>query len=110
MNPSLPNSRPDVKSEPDNGVGDPSTNGHRPVVAVLPDVSGMSNAEAAETYAKAGFCVVPIRLGTKNPGSLLGRGWPSFGDRRPRHRARLVAAMARRGDCDTCRRVLAACR
>ena len=37
----------------------------------------MSNAEAAEAYAKAGIRVVPIKPGTKNPGSYLGRGWPA---------------------------------
>jgi hypothetical protein len=47
-------------------------------VSVLPDVTGMSNTAAAETYAKTGFCVVPIRLGTKNPGSLVGAGWPTL--------------------------------
>ena len=43
----------------------------------LPDVTGASTAEAAEVYAKAGICVVPIKPGTKNPGSYLGRGWPA---------------------------------
>ncbi|CAM3636161.1 phage/plasmid primase, P4 family [Mycolicibacterium frederiksbergense] len=41
----------------------------------LPDVTGMSCAEAAEAYAKAGCHVIPIRPGTKNPGSYLGNGW-----------------------------------
>ena len=43
----------------------------------LPDVTGMSNPEAAETYAKAGFHIVPVGRGTKNPGSYLGHGWPA---------------------------------
>ncbi|MEO3761219.1 bifunctional DNA primase/polymerase [Mycobacterium sp. B14F4] len=42
----------------------------------LPDVTGMSNAEAAEAYAKAGARIVPVKAGTKNPGSYLGQGWP----------------------------------
>ena len=46
--------------------------------AELPDVTGMTNAEAAEAYAKAGICVVSIRPGTKNPGSYLGKGWPQL--------------------------------
>ncbi|PJD99791.1 phage/plasmid primase, P4 family [Mycobacterium sp.] len=46
-----------------------------PRVANLPDVSGMSNVEAALTYAKAGVCVVPVRPGTKDPGSYIGKGW-----------------------------------
>lgn len=43
----------------------------------LPDVTGMSTAEAAEAYAKARIHVVPIKPGTKNPGSYLGVGWPA---------------------------------
>lgn len=43
---------------------------------VLPDVGRLKNAEAAEAYAKAGIPVVPVKPGTKNPGSYLGRGWP----------------------------------
>lgn len=42
----------------------------------LPDVSGMSNAEAAQAYARHNLPVVPVRFGTKNPGSYLGKGWP----------------------------------
>lgn len=45
--------------------------------AQLPDVTGMSIADAAEEYAKAGIHIVPIRIGTKNPGSYLGAGWPA---------------------------------
>jgi Bifunctional DNA primase/polymerase, N-terminal len=44
-------------------------------VGVLPDVTDMSNAGAALAYAKAGVCVVPVRPGTKDPGSFLGKGW-----------------------------------
>lgn len=44
--------------------------------SIWPDVRGLSNADAAEVYAKAGIPVVPVRPGTKNPGSYLGRGWP----------------------------------
>ncbi|WP_049785261.1 bifunctional DNA primase/polymerase [Mycobacterium marinum] len=40
-------------------------------------MSGLSNADAAETYAKAGLHVIPVKPGTKNPGSYLGRGWPA---------------------------------
>ncbi|WP_052956735.1 phage/plasmid primase, P4 family [Mycolicibacter heraklionensis] len=44
--------------------------------AAWPDVRSMSNADAAEVYAKAGVPVVPVCPGTKNPGSYLGLGWP----------------------------------
>lgn len=43
----------------------------------LPDVSGLSNPDAAEMYAKAGIHVVPVKPGTKHPGSYLGQGWPA---------------------------------
>lgn len=64
--PDRPNGR---KTERDSVNGDPATE--------LPDVTGMPNGEAAEAYAKAGIHIVPIRLGTKNPGSYLGAGWPA---------------------------------
>lgn len=41
-----------------------------------PDVRDMANVDAAELYAKSGVPIVPVRPGTKNPGSYLGRGWP----------------------------------
>lgn len=43
----------------------------------LPDVTDLTNAEAAQMYAKAGLHIVPIKPGTKNPGSYLGQGWPA---------------------------------
>jgi len=43
----------------------------------LPDVTDLTNADAAQMYAKAGFHIVPIKPGTKNPGSYLGQGWPA---------------------------------
>ena len=45
-------------------------------VPYLRDVTGLTNAEAAEAYAQAGIRIVTIRPGTKNPGSYLGNGWP----------------------------------
>ena len=58
-----------------------NTNGHRPAVRVpgrpmpmvLPDVTGLSNAMAAEVLAWHGFHVTPLRPGTKAP--YLDR-WP----------------------------------
>jgi Bifunctional DNA primase/polymerase, N-terminal len=38
---------------------------------------------AALTYAAAGWCVVPVLRGTKNPGSRLGTGWPALSSRDP---------------------------
>ncbi len=34
-----------------------------------------STIEAALKYASAGWYVLPVRRGTKNPGSVVGRGW-----------------------------------
>lgn len=48
---------------------------------IWPDVSGLSVAEAAVSYARAGFYVVPIKPGTKNAGSVLGIGWPAQSSR-----------------------------
>jgi hypothetical protein len=39
----------------------------------LPDVDGLSNVNAALAYAGAGACIVPVRPGTKDTGSFLGR-------------------------------------
>ncbi len=38
---------------------------------------------AALTYAAAGWFVVPVLRGTKNPGSLLGKGWHTQSSRDP---------------------------
>lgn len=43
----------------------------------LPDVTGMTLLDAALAYAKAGWFILPVRAGTKNPGSLVGPGWQS---------------------------------
>ena len=42
----------------------------------LPDVTGMSPLDAALAYAECGIPIVPVKFGTKNPGSYLGKGWP----------------------------------
>jgi hypothetical protein len=57
-------------------VSQPPANGpHGTQGAFLPDVTGMSNADAAEAYAKAGIHIVPVLPGTKDPGSYIGLGW-----------------------------------
>jgi Bifunctional DNA primase/polymerase, N-terminal len=69
---SLPNDAERRKPLRSNANGDGNDHG----ALELPDVSGLSNADAAQMYAKAGIHVIPIEPGTKNPGSYLGRGWP----------------------------------
>jgi hypothetical protein len=34
--------------------------------------------ECAYAYAECGWWIVPIKKGTKNPGSILGKGWPQL--------------------------------
>lgn len=44
---------------------------------VIPDVSGLSAAEAAHAYASAHLAVLPVNPARpKNPGSYVGKGWP----------------------------------
>lgn len=50
---------------------------------VWPDVSGLPLAKAVVEYARAGLYVVPIEMGTKNAGSVLGVGWPAKSSRDP---------------------------
>jgi hypothetical protein len=48
----------------------------------IPDgVEKMSTCEAAKAYAEAGFYVLPVNPKTKNPGSMLGAGWPDLSTR-----------------------------
>jgi hypothetical protein len=43
--------------------------------------AGAGTLDAALRYAEAGWCQVPLRLGTKHPGSVLGAGWPEQSSR-----------------------------
>lgn len=43
----------------------------------IPDVSGLALRDAAMAYARAGLHIVPTLAGdVKNPGSVVGAGWP----------------------------------
>lgn len=43
----------------------------------IPDgIADMTPRDAALAYAEAGLHVVPVKVGSKNPGSLLGGEWP----------------------------------
>lgn len=42
----------------------------------VPDVDGLTLAEAALAYAEAGWYVVPVMPGSKSPGSVVGSDWP----------------------------------
>lgn len=59
----------------------PEESADRPVF--LPDVTGFSLFQAASAYAAAGWFVLPVAPGTKNPGSVVGSGWQSKSTRNP---------------------------
>ena len=53
-------------------------------VTTVPVITAdMATLTAALAYAKAGFYVGPARRGTKDPGSVLGKGWPQNTSRDP---------------------------
>ncbi|MDH3008268.1 bifunctional DNA primase/polymerase [Gordonia alkanivorans] len=50
----------------------------------VPDVSGLRcNGDAALAYVAAGFYVLPVKPGTKNPGSVVGKRWHEKSSRDP---------------------------
>ncbi len=58
-----------------------SVKGKQPLY--LPDVTGMTLAQAALAYAGAGWYVLPVQPGTKNPGSVVGDRWQFKSSRDP---------------------------
>ncbi|WP_139047389.1 bifunctional DNA primase/polymerase [Rhodococcus erythropolis] len=46
-------------------------------------VNEMTLQDAALAYAKAGWFILPVKPGTKHPGSVVGNGWPSLSSRDP---------------------------
>ena len=45
---------------------------------------GVDNLTAALAYAESGFYVLPVKPGTKHPGSIVGKTWPSLSSRDPK--------------------------
>ena len=45
------------------------------------EIEKLSTLEAAKAYARAGFYVLPVNPKSKNPGSMLGAGWPDLSTR-----------------------------
>ncbi|MDZ7913641.1 MAG: hypothetical protein U5O16_17700 [Rhodococcus sp. (in: high G+C Gram-positive bacteria)] len=41
-------------------------------------VNEMTLQDAALAYAEAGWFILPVKPGTKHPGSVVGNGWPSL--------------------------------
>lgn len=54
------------------------------VTLTVPDVHGLDMLGAALAYAAAGWYLVPVRRGTKHPGSVLLGGWHEQSSRDPR--------------------------
>ena len=50
----------------------------------IPDVTDLDALAAALAYAQAGWYVLPVRMDTKHPGSVVGKGWPSLSSRDPK--------------------------
>lgn len=46
-------------------------------------VNEMTLQNAALAYAEAGWFILPVKPGTKHPGSVVGNGWPSLSSRDP---------------------------
>jgi len=70
-----------VASPPDADLGDDAGGGGVRMIPVIGE--GYDVCRAACAYAAAGIFVVPIDPRTKNPGSVLGSGWPSKSSRDP---------------------------
>src|SRR5690348_3043949 len=64
------------------------------VTLTVPDVTGMDTLTAALAYAKAGWYVGPVKRGTKDPGSVLGKDWQHKTSRDPKV---IIAGMALAG-------------
>jgi hypothetical protein len=52
-------------------------------LSIPENVDDLSITEAALAYARCGWYVLPIKAGTKHPGSLLGTAWPEQSTRDP---------------------------
>ncbi|WP_343709724.1 bifunctional DNA primase/polymerase [Mycobacterium sp.] len=51
----------------------------------VPDIAADDdNLTAALAYAKAGWYILPVKSGTKDPGSIVGKGWPAKSSRDPK--------------------------
>jgi len=47
----------------------------------IPDVADCDSLAAALAYAQSGWYVLPVRMDTKHPGSIVGKGWPALSSR-----------------------------
>lgn len=59
--------------------------GGKPVTLHIPEITDdMDNLTAALAYTAADWYVLPVRMDTKHPGSVVGRGWPAKSSRDPK--------------------------
>lgn len=52
-------------------------------LSIPSNINQLNNLEAALAYADCGWYVIPVKSGTKNPGSILGKDWPTKSTRDP---------------------------
>lgn len=71
------NGRNDKAAQPEN----PIKSGNGVSLRIPGGLSGMSLLQAALAYAECGWFVLPVKPGTKNPGSLVGKRWPELSSR-----------------------------
>jgi hypothetical protein len=45
-------------------------------LSIPKNINQLNNLDAALAYAECGWFVIPVKSGTKNPGSILGKDWP----------------------------------
>lgn len=51
---------------------------------LVPDISELDALGAALAYTESGWYVLPVKSGTKDPGSIVGKGWPAKSSRDPK--------------------------
>jgi hypothetical protein len=52
-------------------------------LSIPSNINQLNNLDAALAYAQSGWYVIPVKSGTKNPGSILGKDWPTKSTRDP---------------------------
>jgi hypothetical protein len=68
-----------------NGNDTTSQSNSCPAVLAVPEISADADVlTAALAYAEAGWYVLPVRLGTKDPGSVVGKRWQDKSSREPK--------------------------
>jgi hypothetical protein len=62
--------------------------GTHPVTLHIPDIAAATTQAgtlgAALAYAAAGWYILPVKAGTKDPGSIVGKNWPAKSSRDPK--------------------------